>query len=1272
MKSHRSRQPNARAPWLCALPVRALLAAVIAVANGQPAAAATTAPLAPAAEPVFEAIGARQGLTSSWIQDVLVDRHGFIWLAGDSGVHRYDGLRVETFDRDPDRRDTLVSRANTALAETADAIWILSFAGVLQRLDAATGAIEHYRLARAPDGRQPSRGRRIVADRRGRLWIGTDIGLFRFDSTSRRSSTIPLGGESRVTALSLSADGRRLLIGRLEGDVLALDLEDPSRLETLVSLAEGDRAVVPLAIAEANRQLWLGTSEGLYRFDLATRRLDRRNVPPTLASGRIDALAIDAEGELWVSGQHRPGLLRFAPASGRAAAFRHHPDDEYGLSSDRVSALAMDRRGNLWVGLQQGGANRLRVAQQGAGRYRSAAGFCAARQLSDGRLLVALCGGSIGLLDLHTGTLSERASELDRALAAAAPTLTAPALVADGSDGWWVPTANLGLLHWQPQLGRTSRLPLRAHSGETLPDPYMNDALRDRRGRLWVASSLGLAALQGDQTLRLLDPAGSPGRLLTGGVLALAESVEGGLWLGTAQGLVFYDPETGHTRRYAHDEHDEQSLSDGMVLAIHVAPSRTLWVGTQAGLNRAIGGSPEDLRFRRYGPGDGLPDRTIQAMVSDRQGTLWIGTKRGVASLDRGRDRFRTWTPADGLPDDSVNPRAALAASDGSVYFGTSSGLLRLLPDRLRIAGPQPLLLSSYELGGERRVNLQGPTVPPLATPYTEARARFHVAAFGDHRRLHYRLVGLESSWQSMPPSLSLGYEALPPGSYRFEVRQLGAGGDWLAPGLAVPLTVLPPPWRTGGAYLGYGATALATLVFLSAAYRRRRTQRRRHLAELQRLAAYDVLTGLPNRTRFGEELAKAIGDGAIGEGKGVPLALFFIDLDRFKNINDSLGHRFGDLVLVAAAERLRAALPKAASLARLGGDEFTAILPRVVDEQQAATIASDLLAAFAAPMRVAGSDVVVTLSIGISLHPAHAHDGATLIQYADSAMYVAKDSGRNAYRFFAPEMVAQVSRRLALETSLRQALEHGELSLVYQPLIDLASERLCGAEVLLRWQSPEHGTVSPAEFIPILEDTGMIEPVGLWLLERACLQVRAWRDAGWPPVFLSVNVSMQQLIRGELCARLGQLLDALALPPAAFELEMTESVFMENAERIGATLRELRALGIGIAIDDFGTGYSSFGALSRLPIDKLKIDKVFVERVGSDENADTLCAAIAAMAHNLRLTVVAEGVESEVQHHRLRAMGCDQAQGYWYGRPVTGEGFEALLRALAQRQSLA
>jgi predicted signal transduction protein with EAL and GGDEF domain len=368
--------------------------------------------------------------------------------------------------------------------------------------------------------------------------------------------------------------------------------------------------------------------------------------------------------------------------------------------------------------------------------------------------------------------------------------------------------------------------------------------------------------------------------------------------------------------------------------------------------------------------------------------------------------------------------------------------------------------------------------------------------------------------------------------------------------------------------------------------------------------------------------------------------------------------------VLVCAAQRLRAALPAGASIARLGGDEFTVVLPEMAHAHDAAAIAQGLLEAFAAPLRVEGSDVVVTLSIGISLFPAHTTDPALLVQYADSAMYFAKNAGRNAQRLFQPEMVAQVSRRLALETSLRVALDAGELAPVFQPQFELAGGTVSGAEVLLRWHSAEHGAVAPAEFIPILEDTGLIEPIGLWLADRVCNQVRAWRDAGLVLPSVAVNVSVHQLMRGELSERLAELLGTLALPRHAIEIEVTESALMENAQAMGAALGELRSLGLGIAIDDFGTGYSSFASLSHLPVNKLKIDKAFVDGLGRSDSANTLCAAMIAMAHNLRLSVVAEGVETEAQHRQLQAMGCDEAQGFWYCRPLPLAEFEAFVRA--------
>jgi diguanylate cyclase (GGDEF)-like protein len=975
-------------------------------ADGDPADAADAAPLA-AGEPAFESIGMRQGLTSSSIYSILVDRHGFVWFAGDNGVHRYDGQTVHTIDREPDRADTLSSRTNAAIEQTKDATWILSFAGELQRLDAATGSISTIALAR-DDARRPGRGTRMVVDAADVLWIGTDVGLFRFDPRARTSTSIALGAgaEARVTLLGLAADGKRLFAGGVDGRVYSLDPADPLHVELLFGFDEEPGAPVPLALAASADALWLGTTQGVYRYDLAKRTLDRGGVPLEAARDRVKAIAVGRDGVVWFGGEHRSGLFRYDPASGAVAVYRHHPDDPHSLSSDRIHALSIDAHDNLWIGLVRDGANRLRTSQAGAVTYRDDGqpgnSFCAVRELPDGRLAVSRCGGSLAVLDPRTGAVTPRDAELDAALDHAAPTLTSHAIVSDGRGGFWLPSDGLGLLHWEVGAGAATRLPTQSADGAVLPNPYMNDALLDSRGRLWVACSLGLATLTDDgAALRLLDPATEPGSLLTGGVLRVSEGAGGALWIGSTQGLLRYEPDARRVERFRHDPRDTRSLSDDLVVATLTTRDGALWVGTQAGLNRAVATGGK-LVFKRYGLAEGLPDQTVNALVEDANGGLWAGTNRGIATYDAARDRFRAYAPADGVPDDTVNWRAGALTSDGSVWFGTFSGLLRIYPERLGAMEPQPLMLSSYEIGGRARINLGGPVVEPLATTYTAARVRFNVTTFGARRPLSYRLLGLEPAWQNMPASQSVGYDPLPAGEYRFEVRQMGRDGAWEPPALSVPLAVEPPPWRTSTAYMLYALALIGALALVASGYRAKLDRERRHVRELHQLANFDVLTGLPNRTNFSEQLARALTDSA-------PLALIFIDLDRFKNINDSLGHRFGDQVLVAATRRFREALPAAAELARLGGDEFTVVLPRLHNEREAALVAQRLLDAFATPLRVDGSDVVVTLSLGISLAPVHASDPATLIQYADSAMYYAKAAGRNTFRFFHLEMIAQV-----------------------------------------------------------------------------------------------------------------------------------------------------------------------------------------------------------------------------------------------------------------------
>jgi diguanylate cyclase (GGDEF)-like protein len=1231
-----------------------------------------------AGEPAFEAIGAREGLSSHSIFATLVDRHGFVWLAGDNGLHRFDGRVLHTLDRDPARAGTLASRTNTALAETEDALWVLSFNGQLQRLDRGDGTVRTFPLAR-PDGRAPGRGTSLAVDGDGALWIGTDVGLFRFDPAQNIATHKSLfgGPEPRVTALAIGNGGAKLYVGTVDGNLVHLRLWDrddegrriapdgPPRIEAMPDGA------VPLVIQEVGYDsLYVGTNQGLFAAGYETSNRAawtlHRIGPPELHQGVIDALVIDHDNGIWVGGAQQRGLRHFDRGTGRLSTYMHHPDDPHSLPADRVASLALDAHDNLWIGLERGGAARLRISQQGLLRHRAGDArtdnVCAVRVLGDGRLAAELCAEGLVVIDPVTGAVEDRQPEIDSALAFAAPAMIAHTLAPDGAGGYWLPTNNLGLVHWRPVTGKARRYPLRAADGTTLPNPYMNDAIVDAQGRVWVACSLGLAMLApGSDHLELLPRDREPGRSITGGVLSLAQAPGGALSLGTTQGLVFLDPATGRTLRHAFAADDPTSLSDNLVVSLHVAADGSLWIGTQAGLNRAVGTPGGALRFRRYGIADGLPDQTINALTSDASGRMWVGTHRGIASLDVKRDRFRAYAPGDGVPDSPVNWRAALAAADGSLWFGTDAGLLHVFPDKLSRAEPAPVMLGSVEVAGRERMNLMGAQVPPLETTHDRGRVRFTVATFGDTRPLSYRMAGLDSRWRNLPAGLAVGYDPLPPGRYRFEVRALGRDGAWEAtPAFAVPVRVLPPPWRTPAAYAAYAFLALLASGWLARSYARKRARERRHVHELHRLANFDPLTGLPNRTLFTERLAAAMQPGH------EPLALLFIDLDRFKNINDSLGHRFGDQVLVCAAQRLREALPADARVARLGGDEFTVVLPGRQHAHEATAVAQSLLEAFASPLRVEGSDVVVTLSVGISLYPEHTDDAASLVQYADSAMYFAKNGGRNAQRLFQPEMVAQVSRRLALETSLRVALEAGELYPVFQPQFELAGETLSGAEVLLRWQSAEHGLVAPAEFIPILEDTGMIEPVGLWLVDRVCHHIRAWREAGLVVPSVAVNVSVHQLIRGELSERLAELLGTLALPRHALEIEVTESALMENAQAMGAALAELRSLGLGIAIDDFGTGYSSFASLSHLPVNKLKIDKVFIDGIGRSDNAGTLCAAMIAMAHNLRLSVVAEGVETEAQHRQLQAMGCDEAQGFWYCRPLPQAEFEAFVRARA------
>jgi diguanylate cyclase (GGDEF)-like protein/PAS domain S-box-containing protein len=429
----------------------------------------------------------------------------------------------------------------------------------------------------------------------------------------------------------------------------------------------------------------------------------------------------------------------------------------------------------------------------------------------------------------------------------------------------------------------------------------------------------------------------------------------------------------------------------------------------------------------------------------------------------------------------------------------------------------------------------------------------------------------------------------------------------------------------------------------------------------VQFLAYYDALTGLPNRTLLLDRLAKALAAARRQDNK---LALLYLDLDRFKDINDSLGHSVGDLFLQEVARRLNRWGREKDTVARLGGDEFLIMLTDVKDIADTAIAAERLMDAMAAEFVLQGHTLGVSCSLGISVFPEHGADGVTLIKNADAAMYSAKESGRNNFRFFTEDMNVQVAERLALEHSLRLALPRNELFLMYQPQMDMATGKVVGLEALLRWKHPELGLVPPDRFIRIAENSGLILPIGEWVLRAACAQARKWQVEGLPAVTIAVNVSAIQFRQEGFCGLIQRVLQETGLPPHCLELELTESLLLANADVMLSVVHKLKAMGLTLAIDDFGTGYSSFGYLRQFQISKLKIDRSFVSDVAVNSDAAAITTAIITMAKSLHLKVIAEGVENEAQMSFLRAHQCDEIQGYYYSKPLAVDKVADKLRS--------
>ena len=520
---------------------------------------------------------------------------------------------------------------------------------------------------------------------------------------------------------------------------------------------------------------------------------------------------------------------------------------------------------------------------------------------------------------------------------------------------------------------------------------------------------------------------------------------------------------------------------------------------------------------------------------------------------------------------------------------------------------------------------------------------------------------------------LNLALVVLTFGVFRFTTREFVRTALWILAGYALVINLLMylKPGTVNVLHEWFQWAGLAGLLPLFAMIggrisrlrerlRSSNDELRSALSAVRQMATHDHLTGLPNRALFNEELQRAL---ARAERHGRPVTLFFMDLDRFKNINDTLGHQFGDRVLQETAKRLSACVREGDIIARLGGDEFVLLVEELGDPAALAEIARKLLTAVSDLGTIDGQELNVSLSIGICGYPTDGRDAKALLAGADIAMYRAKEQGRNGFCFYSAELKSHTPENLALEAGLRHGLERNEFRVHYQPKIDMASGEITGVEALLRWQHPEKGLLLPEKFIHLAEDTGLIVPIGYWTLREVCTRARAWESAGLPRLPVAVNLSATQFAHDQLVPKLTEILKSTGTDPGILELEITESMVMQDPEEAVQLMHNLRGMGVRLTIDDFGTGYSSLGYLKRFPINSLKVDRSFVRDLPHSADDIAITRAVIAMAHSLQMNVIAEGVELKEQLDVLRKEGCDEFQGFLCRPPLTEEDLIRFVR---------
>lgn len=1249
------------------------------------------------------------------------DREGFLWIATDNGLKRYDGYNLRVFGHAPANPASVGSNSLKQLILHSDGTLWAAGSG-LSQYNPRTETFRNFSISNKREVRA------LYEDDQGMLWLGGDgFGLLKFDPNKNAvvETFFEGTGQSRISEIVRHDASAKVWLASDAG----LFLFDTQTYESVrftlpLDFSAGVEAIHGMT-EDNDKHLWIATHDGLYVLNPQTTSTRHYSADPhrpgALSTDTLWSVMKDSKGQIWV-GTDKNGVHKY---NSEKDEFEHFPasvNDKYRFPTGAVMHIQEDKEGSLWFSVGHYGVYRLSPHLQKFTSFQSS--FDSTNSLSlnnvltfhedrEGMIWIGTDGGGLDKFDPKTNDFVHYRHDPEDPESLSSNSVLA---IAEDSEGIiWLGTWSGGLNRLDPRTGKFRRIerdPSKS-SSRTLADNHVFKIEINDQDHLLLA--VGRAGLQiynpKNESFKSYSPLdeNSPSNIRSDFIHDILRGPNGDYWIAGFRGIEIFTPETETFR--SPDYWIVDPISD-----LHFDDEGFLWVATDKSLTRY---NPFADSAEVFTASDGLSDEYVVSIEQDSLGALWIGTRSGLNRFDPRTKEVTVFSEHDGLAGSQFNRFSHLRTRDGTMYFGGPNGFSYFDPLHIpRNEHAPEVHIIATEINHKPQYPGSSPWlsevidyVETLILPSTQRSITFTLAAtnlISPSKNLYrYRLLGLNDAWLTVDSSRrTVHYSNLQPGKYQFQVLASNNEGVWAGSAKELNLIILPAWWQTWwarGVYVmlffaamfGFSywrlrsnkkrerqleflvneqtyelKSANRSIVQLNSELEQRVAQRTRDLsieieerreseAKANYIAYHDALTGLYNRAWLLKHMEGLLKESS---GTGRDFALFFIGGDRFRKINDTYGHKHGDTLLVAAANRLLRVVPNGCHAVRLGSDEFTVVADSTESQAEATALAEAITAEFKEQFVIENVRMSLSVSVGFVIADNSYTEPSQVIRNANIAMRRAKDRGRGTCQMFDDVILQHTLDMAALEADLKVALQQDQFSVVYQPIMIVESGALSGFEVLIRWHHPERGMVPPDRFIAIAESMGLIFDIGLWVLKKACLQLQEWQTQFNPPLLptIAVNLSPIQLDHADFLEKVDEIFRDTGIAKDKIKFEITESALMKHTETVDGLLDSLRQRGIELAIDDFGTGYSSLSYLDKLPVQILKIDRTFINALtdtkGNNGSAHEIVRATISLAHNLNMRVVAEGIETEEQLSALVAYGCDYGQGYLLARPLSPE----------------